>query len=323
MNVNPRIGFTELLNLSVLLLLVYSSCGFVDHTHFLLDLFSHFRVQYLLAAFVLSLLALFFKKWSQFSVFVFCLALNLWALSPYWNLSGAEVAGNAQKLRFISLNLLSSNSNISRTIDWLRNESVDFVVLSEVNSRWHESIISLKDIYPYIVAYPQEDNFGISLLSRHKLKKLDPPGLLDLPKTIVVEAVVNGKRLKVIGGHTVPPINNAMFKKRNSHLRALAKEVDNSSLPTALLGDLNNTMWSKSWRDFIGQSRLVETRLGRGIFATWPSNFPHDFLRIPLDYILFTKNWIVHSLATHKIEGSDHLAIIVDASLLDNEAVVK
>ncbi len=113
-----------------------SLAGFAGGWHWLLDLASHFRWDWLLAALVWFAVA----PWRRSRLAMLCLlaamAANAWALLPYWIPAAAEEAAGDDTLRIVSLNVLSDNTDTGRTLGYLGQCGADVVVLLEVNDAW-------------------------------------------------------------------------------------------------------------------------------------------------------------------------------------------
>ena len=66
--------------------------GLAGRFWWVFDLFSHFRVQYLISISVVIILLLLGKKWRSAAVLGLCAAINLASILPYY-LSGSAAAG--------------------------------------------------------------------------------------------------------------------------------------------------------------------------------------------------------------------------------------
>ena len=76
------------------------------------------------------------------------------------------------------------------------------------------------------------------------------------------------------------------------------------------MGDLNITMWSPNYQEFVDRAELKNTRQGHGILPSWPTQFP--VLSIPIDHVLVSSEIQVRDTRIGRNVGSDHLPIIVD-----------
>ena len=120
-----------------------------------------------------------------------------------------------------------------------------------------------------------------------------------------------GGKFTIIGTHCLPPVSGRYFASRNAHLKALAGRVMKTRGPVVVAGDLNTSMWSVHYRDLVERSGLRNARKGHGLLPTWPSGATW-LLRIPIDHVLHSHHFTAASARTAQIQGSDHLALIVD-----------
>ena len=98
------------------------------------------------------------------------------------------------------------------------------------------------------------------------------------------------------------------------YIRSIVRVDDSfsSSRPSqaSVMGDLNMSMWSPYYRDFVDRSHLTNIRQGFGIQPSWPVNLP--LLQIPIDHCLITSKIKVSNNQIGKDIGSDHYPLIAD-----------
>ena len=87
----------------------------------------------------------------------------------------------------------------------------------------------------------------------------------------------------------------------------MAREVADAAGPTVVAGDLNDVAWSYTTRLFRRVSGLLDPRIGRGLFATFPAARP--WLRFPLDHVFHSPDLRLAGLRSGPRVGSDHLPI--------------
>jgi hypothetical protein len=81
----------------------------------------------------------------------------------------------------------------------------------------------------------------------------------------------------------------------------------------SLIGDLNTTMWSPYYKNYIGNTQLKNTRYGFGILPTW--KIIHQFFAIPIDHSLVTPDIKINNVYTGRSIGSDRLPLITNLQL--------
>jgi endonuclease/exonuclease/phosphatase (EEP) superfamily protein YafD len=289
--------------------------GFCGDWHWGLDLVSHFRWYYLLAA-AGGLLVAFVRNAGRGTrvTLAMALAINAWTMLPYWIPAGGPAAGgSAEPVSVISLNVLRFNQDTAPAIDYLRRRSADVVAVLEVVPHWAEALDTLADIYPHRRIEPRLDNFGIALLSRWPL--VDPQ-IVDFGDTgypsIVADIDRPAGRFRCIATHPYPPYSRTSSQMLVRCLHATAAAAARSPVPCIVAGDFNATPWSAGFRAFVAGSGLRDTALGRGVQPTW--NARRLFVRIPIDHIFAPPSATVVRRTIGPDVGSDHFP--VEAELL-------
>ena len=84
-------------------------------------------------------------------------------------------------------------------------------------------------------------------------------------------------------------------------------------------GDLNDVAWSQTTRLFQRVSRLLDPRVGRGLYATFHADYP--FARWPLDHLFHDETFALRRLDVLESIGSDHFPIYVQ--LLHDPALAR
>ena len=80
------------------------------------------------------------------------------------------------------------------------------------------------------------------------------------------------------------------------------------NIDTIVLGDLNITPYSPSYRKYFGSSRLRNAVAAEGWRPSWPSIFPVAW--IPIDHVLVSEAISVKGVARGPFIWSDHFPII-------------
>jgi endonuclease/exonuclease/phosphatase (EEP) superfamily protein YafD len=284
--------------------------AFLGELWWVLELTSHFRLQYTAILSVTALLFALRREWKTAAVFgVFALS-NIAVVVPNWTSDAIKSSPAAPRLRIVSLNVHTENQRFASVRSFLMESSPDVILLMEVNERWMTELSGLRHTYPYSIAQPQDDNFGIALFSRLPLKdpKLIFLGNSGVP-TVTTRLEVGTNSILMFGIHTLPPVSPDYAQTRNEQLAELASLIraQHGGLVT-VIGDLNVTPWSPVFRRLVTDSGLRSSAQGRGVQASWPTAiFP---LRIPLDHLLVSPGLGVADRHVGPNVGSDHFPIM-------------
>lgn len=285
--------------------------GFLGEAWWLLDLTSHFRVQYAVILFVCSVLLAIPREWKWSVLFSVGAIINAAMVLPMYFGGPPQAKASSPLLRVASLNVYTDNQQFEAVRKFLKDTSPDIIVLTEVNERWLHELSGLRQSHPHFLLDPQEDNFGIALFSR---KPLQEANLIDPARSGVnaVSATVEfgTNRVFLLGTHFLPPFGRDYARTRNEQLAEAAMLAGKQLGHLILLGDMNTTPWSPHFQRFISESRLSNAAQGRGLLASWHTRIAP--VLIPLDYVLVSKGVSVSRIFLGPNVGSDHFPIVAD-----------
>jgi endonuclease/exonuclease/phosphatase (EEP) superfamily protein YafD len=295
----------------VLLALVPSWLGLLGGWHWLLDLFSHFRWQYLFLSGTAIVLAAWRRQYIVTAVAALTFLLNVLLIGRLaWHPDNSVAPDGAFALNVMSINVRRSNLDTQRVIDQVMASDADVVFLMEIDHRWLAALEQLKARYPHHIAEPRPDNFGIALFSRNRWEHADLVrfGTADIP-SVQASIAHQGRRLFLIGTHPAPPVSAGHAASRDTQLRQLAGHVSRLDAPALVVGDLNSTPWSVGMR--MATTGTPGLRAGKSPWApTWRVGSP---FAIPIDHALATAPLVITRRSVGPDVGSDHrpLAVVV------------
>ncbi|MEI6892462.1 MAG: endonuclease/exonuclease/phosphatase family protein, partial [Pontiella sp.] len=148
-------------------LIIVTLFSFLGRVHWILDLFSHFRVQYLQLALLLVGICLWIRRNTCAAALVAVAVLNYAFILPLY--VGKPSVPKATPVRAMLMNIHAYNGNPARVIAAITNANPDLLVLEEVTPRWASALSQLISTYPHHILEPQADCFGLMLLSRYPL----------------------------------------------------------------------------------------------------------------------------------------------------------
>jgi endonuclease/exonuclease/phosphatase (EEP) superfamily protein YafD len=113
------------------------------------------------------------------------------------------------------------------------------------------------------------------------------------------------------GLHPEPPAPNEAktSEPRDAELVLVAREVAEASGPVIVAGDLNDVAWSHTSRLFRRIGRLLDPRVGRGMFNSFHAEY--RLLRWPLDHVFVSDNFLLRDMQRLPAFGSDHFPILI------------
>lgn len=297
----------------VVVIVAVAVAGLLGRLHWSLELFSHFVAWYALGAFLAALVFWICGSF-RWAAGTACLALLL-ALQPLsWYWPANTVDGDGPACRILLANVLTSNNDHQALLDLIQAENPDVICVHEVNDAWNDALRPLRETYPSHHAVPRGDNFGIALFSRVSpgLPATLFEGELGVP-ALAVPIDIGGRRAELLTIHTLPPIRARLARRRNQQLAAASTWFNEQTNPAIVAGDLNMTMYSPIYRDWMDSMKAHNARRGYGPLGTWPLFVP--FLRLPLDHALVSPEIGVRDCRLGPDIGSDHRPLIVDLAL--------
>jgi endonuclease/exonuclease/phosphatase (EEP) superfamily protein YafD len=304
------------LTLVVLTMLVLLTLVSQFGQHLYLELTTHFRLQYVLAAIACAVVLTVLQSWKFLPIAILCAVLNAVYLSPYFSSkANAGLQQEGVRVRLFHANVLYNNRNYKALLEAVDQSNADIVLLQEVTGEWSEHIKDLSTKFPYFAVEPRQGGAGIAMFSRYPIDDLERLKLDETSHLALLARVkVNERTLAVLSMHPTTPITSLKFKNRNQQFSEAADLLKKIDGPKVLIGDLNITMWSPYFRQLVETSGLRDSRQGFGLNASWPVPLP-SFLRLPIDHCLVSKDIQVDQFQLGARTGSDHLPIIVDLIL--------
>ncbi len=228
-----------------------------------------------------------------------------------------EASEDPRRLRIMISNVEMENDQFDCFSKVVRQCDADVVIVAEVNKRWRETIESLKSLYPHQVIQPQENWYGLALISRlpiveHKIRFLVED---DVPSIDAMVELPGGDRVRIVGVHPRPPepIQDTDATARDAELVLWGEEFEEDDHPTVIGGDLNDVAWSQSTRLFLRISGMLDPRRGRGFFNSF--NAKRIWMRFPLDHVFHSSHFTIREVKRMPYVGSDHFPIFIDLQL--------
>lgn len=287
---------------------------FADH-HQALELLSHFRLQFLMTlvitGLVLTITATPRFLWALIPLMVIC----AWPIIPYY-LPQAKPVHQGNMFKLLNANVLIENEHYDALGKLIQQENPDIVTLEEIDAYWAAALKPYMRQYPYQKVIPQNNAFGIALYSKLPLTDTQVKffgkeyGGRFFP-SIVSNVHVGSHVFTIVATHPLPPM--AGFSVRNSQLADLAVQSASFGNNLIVIGDLNISPWSPYFERFIQQTGLRDSQLGFGVQPSWPADKP--LIRIPIDHVLVSEQFVVLKRELGPDIGSDHLPVIVELSL--------
>ena len=219
---------------------------------------------------------------------------------------GAMVAGD-RRLRLAFANVLKTNPDAARLIDWVRREKVDVLVVAESIGVWPSRLAVLADELPFIARTRVGD---VAVYSRHEIVGEPHHILPNIGHALALE--VEG--ITIVGVHTAAPEDAAHSAACNELIQRVASHVEHLAGPVVVVGDFNAAPWSAMVIRLIARTGL---RYGPGArIGSFPAElggrqYPRWF-GIPIDLVLAGGGAAVVQRRHGPPIGSDHWPVIAE-----------
>ncbi len=239
------------------------------------------------------------------------LLLDGYRIIPYTPLFPTEVKmkekRNSENFKVFTVNVLQTNTSYKLLVDEIKKANPDIILLLEVDQKWVDEIKEIEKDYPTIISKPLSNTYGLAFYSKLKVRtgKISFLFDADVPSIQATIETPSGQPVEFFGIHPKPPIpETKKITKRDAELVLIARAASKIKGPVLVMGDLNDVAWSHTSRLFRRLSGLMDPRIGRGPFSTFPANIP--FVRFPLDYIFHSQNLELTDIKRIDSINSDH-----------------
>lgn len=265
-----------------------------------------------------SALAGHWQWWLQ-AIFTLTLIYQAWWILPYTPFFKREVmtastGSNDPHVRVMACNVLTPNRNAQGLINLVRQHRPDVWVTLETDAWWQQQLQPLEADYPYRIACPLDNLYGMHVYARLPLSDTSISYLVedDVPSIHASVHVNDELVVRMHFLHPAPPspTENDESTERDVELLMVAKSLEQHDGPVIVTGDLNDVAWSPTTRMFRKISRLLDPRVGRGMFNSFHAQY--IFARWPLDHFFHSDHFQVVHVARLPSIGSDHFPVLLE-----------
>lgn len=276
-----------------------------------------------LIAFILMLLWDAPWNWVREVIFlglIAAVAYQLKMVLPYtfvWKKQVKTVAKTElQPERQISLivsNVLTPNTQYHLLLQQIHQHQPDLILTLESDGHWEQALSVLEDDYPYRVAVPLDNLYGMHLYSRLVLENIDVKFILsdEIPSIHATAILRSGQPVQLYCLHPKPPSPTEAKDStlRDAELLIVGDQIKDLDESCIVMGDLNDVAWSRTTRLFQRISGLLDPRVGRHFVNTFHADYP--LLRWSLDHVFHSKDFALVQMQRLPHIGSDHFPVYV------------
>ncbi len=306
--------FKTLLLLATIILLLAIIAGNLGRYHWILELFSHFMVQYAIASAVITVLLLLARVKGLVVLMLAVTLFQFYDIRTIWLKDRMMINGEYEDITLMQYNVNKDKTEIEPMAEWIYTQvpNVDVIVLLETTERWKDVLTRLEKDYPHHQSIDMRGGRTAVILSKLPTESITIENIGEFKKPILVMKARTDKfrlPLSLTVMHPPPPVTEKKAVYRDEQLSAVAKIVsEDPTLYKVLAGDFNVSPWSYYFDQLIHFSGLKNGHQGMGLHTTWPSW--RNKLGITIDHTLVSPTIKVLSRETGPNLGSDHLPVI-------------
>ncbi len=281
------------------------------------ELATHFVPYIFGAACVVVLVNLACRRWWRLLIgaaaAIFC---GLQLLPFYYPKEGESQLSVGRVYTALLLNLRRDNKRPEEVVAFLGKQKAEILLLEEVTPAWERRLRPILADYKYEVIQARDNAFGIWLLSKMPLSDIEELPVKEANVPYIAATVdLDGRQLRFVGVHPVPPTGRGKARDRNDRLDAAGEILRKEKGHRMILGDLNCTPWSPYFKQLLKSANVVDSGTGRGLQPTWYPGIP--LVALPIDHCLVSPSIVLISRTVGPGLGSDHRPLIVEFSLLE------
>ena len=218
-----------------------------------------------------------------------------------------------QQISLLVANVLTPNHKYHLLLEQIDRLQPDVVLTLETDQIWQEALKPIEADYPYRVAVPQDNLYGMHLYSRLPLADTEVKFILsdETPSIHATIRLRSGLSVQLYCLHPKPPSPTEAKDStlRDAELLIVGDQIKDIDESCIVMGDLNDVAWSRTTRLFQRISGLLDPRVGRYFMNTFHADYP--LLRWSLDHIFHSTDFGLVEMKRLPHIGSDHFPIYV------------
>lgn len=251
-----------------------------------------------------------------------CVGYQLYCIAKYLPIYPKQVQRSRVPvpkniIRLFIYNVFIENRETEKFLRMIEKMNPDIVLLAEPDKFWLDEIAEIKKTFPHFVECPLDNAYGMALYSKLELKNARLEFLVeeDIPSIHADVVLRSGKTVDLYCLHPRPPVPMESLRsmERDAELLMVGRHIDKQDAPTIVCGDLNDVAWSWTTTLFQKVSGLLDPRIGRGLYSTFPVKYP--LMRCPLDHVFHSKHFRLVELQRLPNIGSDHFPMYISLAL--------
>lgn len=218
-----------------------------------------------------------------------------------------------KQISIIISNVLTPNHQYDLLIAHIRQYKPDLVLTLETDQTWQNALSVIEQDYPYRVAVPLDNLYGMHLYSQLPLVNTEIKFILsnEIPSIHTTVILASGQPVQLYCLHPKPPSPTEAKDStlRDAELLIVGDQIKDLDESCIVMGDLNDVAWSRTTLLFQRISGLLDPRVGRRYVNTFHAKYP--LIRWSLDHVFHSRDFALVNMQRLSYIGSDHFPIYV------------
>ncbi len=218
-----------------------------------------------------------------------------------------------RQISLIVSNVLTPNTQYHLLIEQIQKYQPDIVLTLETDETWQNELSGIEKDYPFRVAVPLDNLYGMHLYSRLKLADTEVKFILsdEIPSIHTTVRLRSGQPVQLFCLHPKPPSPTEAKDStlRDAELLIVGDQIKDMDKSCIVMGDLNDVAWSRTTRLFQRISGLLDPRVGRHFVNTFHANYP--LFRWSLDHVFHSTDFALVDMQRLSHVGSDHFPVYI------------
>ncbi|GAB4157818.1 MAG: hypothetical protein Fur003_1570 [Candidatus Dojkabacteria bacterium] len=264
--------------------------------HFVLDLFSHFQLQFSIGFLICALIILLLKNLKLGLAMLFYPALLFTTIILPINQKSLSSENKSADLYYMNMNLRDGNNE--EIFNYIKSNSPSTVAIVELHPELHKM---LNEYYGGTAVYNPGDFDSCGVYTKEKVFASDVDATGEYPICLV-----RFESYTLIVVHPFPAFTKADWEKQQTFFNQLDKrvtELKKANKKYILVGDFNASIYSPTFRKHFNEDFQFNT-------YTWNTD---SLLMLPIDHAI--SNMPLEVLKG-KAVSSDHLGLFIYAANL-------
>jgi endonuclease/exonuclease/phosphatase (EEP) superfamily protein YafD len=287
--------------------------GFFGSAWWMFDVMAGYRVQFAIALVISGILYGLILGRATSVIFLIAAAINIVLILPLYLDSPVE-ARDGGAIDVASVNVRTTTAGRDAVFRWIEGSNADLVVLLESSEAWVELVRERGLGYRVMAQIPDDRVYGVTVLARSTLSvELLRAGDAD-EIVIRTETTVDDTPVVIYAFQPRTPTSPDTAAARDEVVDFVARRAQDETSPVIVVGALNVTPWSHSFRNLTNTANLIDSSRGFGFQPSWPATQWRP-LHIPTDHLLHSPELTTVDRLVGPDVGSEHRPLLVRVAL--------